>query len=536
MEIHKMVFKYKSSIIILAVFSIISSAAAIIVPYYNGLLIDLLINSENLNKILKYAGFIIIIGLAGAIGLYYVNMIIVKLTAKTSFDMMSYIIGRIQKMPYGIYKNKYNPAYLIQRISIDTNIVFSFFLNNFISIFLYGAMFIIIMYIIACINLHVFFISLLFIPLYIVFYSMLKEPLYKRNLVNKEHQNRYSKTMYEQLDGVREIKLDVSFDKSIKRQTDSFNNYYNSLISYSRVSYIFSSLDSLVGVIFQAAIMIIGGIQIVRGNMTIGEFTIITTYFYTLLNSVKYYFGLGKSYQDYKSSNTRINEILDLKPEINGDEKIDNIKEIYVDNITFSYITGKNVLNEVTAHIYFGKITTIVGPNGAGKTTLLLIITGILQNPDKGQIEFDNININNLDLYEIRNSEMSIMLQNTSYPDMSVEEYLSYNLDLNKNEILMMISFIGLQNMYLEDNFDLTKHWEKKLSSLSTGELQRINFLKTIGKKRRILILDEPTLGIDTTGVKLMMDCLTTIKTDSMIILVSHDQRVIELSDTVINM
>lgn len=138
----------------------------------------------------------------------------------------------------------------------------------------------------------------------------LKKPLFKRSMELKENQNHFSKVLFEQINRIQEIKAEASFDKSREIEDRSFLTYFKSMISFSRLSYLFSSLDGLIAVLFQSSVLIIGGIQIINGTMTIGQFTIVSTYFLMLINAVKYYFNLGKSYQDYKSSNTRMNELL----------------------------------------------------------------------------------------------------------------------------------------------------------------------------------------------------------------------------------
>ena len=121
------------------------------------------------------------------------------------------------------------------------------------------------------------------------------------------------------------IGLFGAFDKSKEAEKRSFLTYFKSLISFSRLSYLFSSLDGLIAVLFQSSVLIIGGIQIINGDMTIGQFTIVSTYFLMLISAVKYYFNLGKSYQDYKSSNARMNELLLIEAERNGNRRLDDI-------------------------------------------------------------------------------------------------------------------------------------------------------------------------------------------------------------------
>ena len=181
-DVWKYIKKYKPQLVVIIAFSIISMISAVIVPYLNGMFIDMLIITTSVNQILKYAAVIISIGLLGALASYFVNMSTAKLAAKTTFNMMSDTINHVQKIPYDTFTSKFNPAYLIQRISGDLNTMFTFFLNNFMSIFLQGITFGVVAYIIATINLQIFLLSLLFLPIYLLCYMRLKKPLFKNNV------------------------------------------------------------------------------------------------------------------------------------------------------------------------------------------------------------------------------------------------------------------------------------------------------------------------------------------------------------------
>lgn len=536
-DVWKYIKKYKPQLVVIIAFSIISMISAVIVPYLNGMFIDMLIITTSVNQILKYAAVIISIGLLGALASYFVNMSTAKLAAKTTFNMMSDTINHVQKIPYDTFTSKFNPAYLIQRISGDLNTMFTFFLNNFMSIFLQGITFGVVAYIIATINLQIFLLSLLFLPIYLLCYMRLKKPLFTRNIELKENSNHYSKTMFEQINRVQEIKAEASFDKSIEIENRSFGKYLKSLISYSRLSYLFSSMDTLIAVLFQCVVLVIGGIQIIEGKLSIGEFTIVNTYFSMLLSSVKYYFNLGKSYQDFKSSRTRMSEIISIEVEHNGDEKVDDIGSIKVNNVKYAYVTpGPNVIDGITAEFKRGEVSLITGPNGIGKTTLINILLGILQNLKEGDVTYNDIQIGDIDLYSARQDEISTLIQRIDLPDSTVEEYLQDTLGLNKEEVISMISLLGLEQMYFGDNFNLSDYWESKINTLSGGEKQKVMLVKVLGKRKPVLILDEPSTGMDDAGIQCMLKYINSTKKDNLTIIISHDSRFKDIADNVIRL
>ncbi|MBE6525286.1 MAG: ABC transporter ATP-binding protein [Thermoplasmata archaeon] len=529
--------KYPLQVTLITIFSIISMISSIVVPYLNGLFIDALISSNSLNNILRLILIIIIIGLFGIIASYFVNMSIIKMTSKASYDMLSDTVAHIQKMPIDEFRSKYAPAYIVQRISGDLNIMFSFFLNNFISIFINIITLFVVFTIIYQINFTIFATSVLFIPVYLVCYYKLKTPLFEKNKESKEKSNHFSKTVFNQVNEVYSIKVDGSFDKSHKKLTDSFLEYFYSIISYSRISYLFTSLDGIIAILFQSSILIIAGIEIIGGFMTVGEFTIVNTYFVILLTSVKYYFNLGKSLQDYRTSKSRMGEIFSIDNENNGCLTVENINRITMKNVSFSYYNQDyNIIQDFTTEFYKGEIILIHGTNGIGKTTIANILLGLHQDLCQGSVEFDGLNLKDIDMYSCRQNTISMLIQNPVFSDESVSTYLEENIGIPFPNIIQMIKLINLEKLYLSNEFSIEDHKGDKINTLSGGQQQRIVLLKTLSKKSSVLILDEPSNGLDNDCTEAIIEYLKNTKRDRITIIISHDNRFRNISDKIIQL
>lgn len=530
--------KYKFYVILLVSFSIIGTASTLIVPYYTGIFIDALITTASKKTVFDYALIIIFVGIMGAVASYFNSMTTVKLTTKASFDLMRDTISHIQKIPYDTYTKKFNPAYLVQRIGTDVNTLVSFVIGNFIMVFLNGITFVIIIVLIAEINISIFLLAIAFLPVYLLCYMVLRKPLFKRSKEMKENQSHYSKVLFEQLNGIQEIKIEAAFDKSKNNMERNFKKYLRSMISFSHASYVFTSLDTTISICFQSGALIVGGLQIINGQMTVGEFTIVIAYFYILITIVKYYFNLGKSYQDSNSSYARMREIFDIEEERNGSTVIRDINSVEIKNVTYSHAeSGPDLIEGLSVRFEKDKIYLITGPNGVGKTTLINIMLGILQNLKGGSVEYNGLDTSNVDLYTARKDEIATMLQRVDIPDATVEEYLDDALSLEgTDEILNMIRIMGLEGMYIDKNFDINEHWNTKMNVMSGGEKQRIILLKVLGKGSNVLIMDEPSTGLDDHSISCLLNCLLTLKKERIIILTSHDSRFKCIADEIVSL
>ena len=175
-------------------------------------------------------------------------------------------------------------------------------------------------------------------------------------------------------------------------------------------------------------------------------------------------------------------------------------------------IKGKQVLKNINFDIYEGEIVGLVGPNGAGKSTLLKIMTG-LYSIESGDIYYFDYNMK----YDFEKC-MAIIGTLIESPD------LYKNLTGKENLELFKSMFKGIDENTIKEIVNIVemeKYLGKKFKTYSLGMKERLGIANALINKPRILILDEPTNGLDPIGIKKIMDILSNMK-DTTIIISSH--------------
>lgn len=175
-------------------------------------------------------------------------------------------------------------------------------------------------------------------------------------------------------------------------------------------------------------------------------------------------------------------------------------------------INKKKILDNINFDVYEGEIVGLVGKNGAGKSTLLKIMTG-LYSYDEGEIYYYNYNLKTD--YEKAMSIVGTLIEN---PDMYS------NLTGKKNLELFKSMFKGIDEGTIEEIVrivEMEKYLGKKFKTYSLGMKERLGIASSLINKPKILILDEPTNGLDREGVKNTMKMLKELK-DTTIIISSH--------------
>ena len=190
---------------------------------------------------------------------------------------------------------------------------------------------------------------------------------------------------------------------------------------------------------------------------------------------------------------------------------------IEVQNISKSYGAQK-ALNNVSFKVNKGEIVGFLGPNGAGKSTLMKILTTYI-NADEGiaKVNDFNVNINQID---VQKSVGYLPEHNPLYLDLYVREYLTFNADVykvDKSRIDEVITLTGL-----------TPEAHKKIGQLSKGYRQRVGLATALLHNPDVLILDEPTTGLDPNQLVEIRELIKNIGKDKTVFLSTHIMQEVE--------
>ncbi|MBU3228918.1 ATP-binding cassette domain-containing protein [Clostridium algidicarnis] len=483
-----------------------------------------------------------------------------KLINKISYIYISDIINHFQHLPL-INVNRYDPIYMTQRIKGDVSTIVSFLLKSIITICMNILCIIVsLLFLIKISNIFIYF-FILFLPIYFSLYYVIKKPLYERGYIAKESSDEFIKILTQQMSLIKSIKIHSYFSKSINQINQQFNTMFIAVINYTKLSYIFSSLDHIITVVFQAAVFVIFAKQVYLNEISIGNFIMINTYFGFIINSAKYFMSLGKSYQDMRVSQKRLKEIRCQTKEHNGDKRLASIRTIDVQNLSFSYQLDKKdkmlVLDNVNLFFERNNIYIIKGKNGSGKSTLIDIIIGLYQQEViSGTIKFDNTEIGSMDMYWLRKNCIGFVSQTAYYGEETVLEFLKYNhfkresspVDFSSdiyinntnnaltNEMVSKIKEHSMEKLFINENFNIKHLFSRKMQDLSGGQQQKILILREIITCPYILFFDEPTNSLDQKSILELKEIIQNIKDNRIILITTHDDYFDDIGDEEINL
>ena len=187
------------------------------------------------------------------------------------------------------------------------------------------------------------------------------------------------------------------------------------------------------------------------------------------------------------------------------------------------------ILHSINLRLEAGKIYAITGPNGGGKSSLAKIIMGVY-TPTVGRLWLDGVDLTNLSISERARLGIGYAFQNPPrFKGITVEELLqlaaAQNSEVNIYDLLYDVGLCAQD--YLKRDVD---------ASLSGGEMKRIEIATVLARNLKVAVFDEPEAGIDLWSFQKLAETFTNIhqKYDTTIIIISHQERILELADEII--
>ncbi len=343
-----------------------------------------------------------------------------------------------------------------------------------------------------------------------------------------------NQSVQEDVDGIRVIK---AFDRE-DLQKAKFNKVSDFIYKkFTFAERILAFNSPIMNLAIDAALILIayfGATLIVNSGGSImgtADLTSLFTYVFMIFNSLMLISMVYVMITIARNSVERANEILDEEPDIkspqNALKNIDN-GEISFKNVTFSYVKGKPVLNDINLDIPSGSTLGIIGSTGSSKTTLVSLIAR-LYDVEKGEVDVANHNVKDYDLVNLRDSVAVVLQKNTLFTG-TIRDNLKWgNKDATDEEIWAACDLAQASGFLHDFPKGLDTMLDEGGTNVSGGQKQRLCIARALLKNPKILILDDSTSACDTHTDSLIRSGLSSTRKDITKIIIS--QRVLSIKD-----
>jgi ATP-binding cassette subfamily B protein/subfamily B ATP-binding cassette protein MsbA len=362
-------------------------------------------------------------------------------------------------------------------------------------------------------------------PLMVAASFLLGKPLRAAARLKREVESRLSSHIQQTLTGIPVVQ---AFGQE-ERESTRFTSFADAAIRTQQRSALLGSFNSLssglVTTLGAGVILWLGAQSVLASTLTLGSLLIFLAYLNSLQAQIKIFAGLYAAWQNLSASVNRVNEILDVAPEIN--EKPDAIAldrvrgDVRFENVGASYETNRVVLNNISFAASAGEKIAIVGATGAGKTTLVNLLPRFL-NAWNGRVTVDGHDVRDVRLANLR-LNIAIVPQDSFLFPVSVADNIAYGRpDATREQIEAAARNARAHDFInsLPDGYDTVIG--ERGATLSGGERQRLAIARAFLRDAPILILDEPTSALDAETEQLIFAALENLMEGRTTFIIAH--------------
>ncbi len=450
---------------------------------------------------------------------YQGHMVGIKMQAQMRSDMFNHL----QKLPYKFYDDN-ETGKIMSRMTNDLwevselahhgpeNIIISSL--SIITSFVY----------LATINIWLTLIIFVCAPFLLLVSFRFRKRMRKAFMENRKAVAEINGALESSISGIRVTK---AFDNSATERA-KFEKGNLAFVDSKKDSYkamgAFHSLTTLVTNVFNVIVLIAGGFFLYSGSITFADYTTFIVSINLFLGPVNTLIMFTEQYQNGVTGFKRFIEILEAKPEVDGEnaKDLDKIEgKIRFENVTFEYEEGSEVIKNLNLEIKKGDVFALVGPSGGGKTTICHLIPNFYK-VEEGKIFIDDIEIRDITMSSLRRN-IGIVQQDVYLFNASIKENILYGKpDASEEEVIEAAKRANIHDfvMTLDKGYD-TRIGERGVK-LSGGQKQRLSIARVFLKNPPILILDEATSALDNTTEILIQESLNELCKGRTTIVVAH--------------
>jgi ABC-type multidrug transport system fused ATPase/permease subunit len=391
--------------------------------------------------------------------------------------------------------------------------------------------------VLAKLDLSVALLSLTVIPFLLLSLRYYANSLSKQEEQVKELESKLISRLYEIFSSIKLVKSFAREPLESLRYSDAGTMTMNARIDVTWRQALFGLMVGATTIFGTALVLIVGGIHVMQGQMTVGTLILVISYLgsvYAPLSSIAFTTG---QLQAAMAGARRVRAMLALEPEtIDAPDAIDasGIKgDIVFDHVSFTYPDGTSVLHDISFEARPGQMLAVVGLTGAGKTTLVSLIPRFY-HPSAGRVQIDGLDVSKYTLRSLR-ERIAIVPQDAVLFSGTIADNLRYGkLEATREEIEAAARAAHAHDFVSR----LPKGYDTRIAEagggLSGGERQRLSVARAVLKDAPILILDEPTSSLDAISEEIVFSALRRLRVGRTTIVIAHRLSTVRDADAIL--
>ncbi|MDX4026442.1 ABC transporter ATP-binding protein [Aliarcobacter skirrowii] len=430
------------------------------------------------------------------------------------------LFGHILKLDY-IFFQKIHTGELVSRIINDINRIQRAVSNSFAELIRESLTIVALVGLVIYRSPELAFYGLVVLPLAFYPLSLLAKKMKKLSFKSQESNSDITSSLTESFNNIEIIKANSTEELEKKKFTILNMIFFKYNMKAVKTNELTSPLMEILGSLAFATVVVVGGMKVINGELTTGEFSSFIAALFMLYTPIKRLSKLYNSMQDAIAANDRIMDMFKIKPNVVSgtltiQEEISNIK---FSNVGLFY-DDFEALKNINLDAKKGEIVALVGDSGGGKSSFINLLPRFY-DASSGEILLNSININQFDLKSLRDS-ISIVTQRVYIFNDTIAANVAYGQELDEVKVIEALKQAHAYEFVLKMKKGIHTVLDEAGTNLSGGQRQRVAIARALYKNPKILILDEATSALDNKSEEIVSQVIQEVSKQRVTFVIAH--------------
>ncbi len=465
-------------------------------------------------------------------GLYFMNfvfrlsqhMLLVQLSQRIVKNLKSDINAKLDRLPLSYFDGR-TQGEIMSRITNDVDTIDQSIQEGISQAIISVFTIVCLLVIMLTTNVLMTLVSLVTIPIILVVVAQVVKHTQRFFIDNQKYLGELNGHV-EQLYGGHSIVKTFNHEDQAIEQFDAINdNLYNAGWKSNFYSSVIFPLTGFAGNLGYVLVIVVGAINAAAGRLSVGDIQAFVQYVKRFNQPIQEVANISNVFQSTLAAAERVFEVLE-EPEEVDDGKLSSDPargDIEFDDVRFSYVPEKPLIEGLNLNVQSGAKIAIVGPTGAGKTTLINLLMRFY-DVNGGSIKVDGIDVRDWPRDVLRD-QFGMVLQDTWLFEGTVAQNIAYGAGTDEVDMdkVRMCAKLACADHFIETlprGYDFVINEEA--SNISQGEKQLITIARAFMSNPRILILDEATSNVDTRTERLVQQAMEKLMEGRTSFIIAH--------------
>ena len=491
------------------------------------------------NEILVAAGVALaIIGVVRAVSYYYEDFMLSKAAQQIVYAIRTRLYAHLHRLPLSFHQERKTGDMLV-RLSSDIILLRDILVDAIVSLGTGVILILMMVIVMALVDPVLTAVALAVMPIIFALAFFYGRRIRVNSQKQRKREGQVAAAMHEAISAMAVVQLHGAGEREQQRFHDINRRSLKQGVAATRLeAQMFRAVElTLAGGL--ALMLSFGTIRALHGALSPGELIVFISYLRAAYRPLQRASKTVQRAAKASAAAERVVEVLEVTPALQDAPDARPAPplrgEIGFDHVTFAYGSGEEVLRDITLKIEPGQYIALVGESGGGKSTLLSLVPRLF-DVSSGRVTVDGLDVADLTLESLR-SQVTLVLQESVLFGLSIAENIRYGCpDATDEEVQAAARAARVHEVIVSFPEGYDTVLTERGQTLSGGQRQRIALARALVRRTPILLLDEPTTGLDAATQDEIVNVLRAelLKESTTVVIATHDPRLIQAADEVV--